>query len=95
MPVGIVVVTPSGLVTVAPYRKGGQEKNRDFFGYIFLLCFAFSRSASRYPVTKNSAKINFTVNNPVVHKLDCEENLPFEMFALSPLRAANCVGVKS
>jgi hypothetical protein len=72
-----------------------QEKNRDFVGYILSQCSAFSRSASRYPLTKNIAKINFTVNNPVLHKLDSEENLSFEMFALSPLRSTNCVGVKS
>jgi hypothetical protein len=43
-------------------RTGTQEKNRHFIGYILSLCFTFSRSASRDPLAKNSAKINFTVN---------------------------------
>ena len=83
------------MVFIEEIEKARKRKIGIFLVTLFPLCFAFSRSASRYPLTKNSAKINFTVNNPVVHKLDCEENLPFEMFALSPLRATNCVGVKS
>ena len=71
-----------------------QEKIGSFF-VTFLLSRIFSRSASRHSLTKNSAKINFTVNDAVLRKLYCEENLSFKTFALSPLGAADCIGVKS
>jgi len=72
-----------------------QGKNRDLKCHTFASSLVFSRPASRHPLTKNTAKVDFTVNYPVLHKLDCEENLSFEMFALSPLRATDCIGVKS
>jgi len=72
-----------------------QEKNREFFCYVFTSSRIFSRPTSRYSFTKNSAKINFTVHDAMLRKLDGKEKLPFETLAFRPLGAANRIWVKS
>src|SRR6516165_6930735 len=72
------------------YRDSKQaaRKNRDFLCYSFTSSHIFSRPSSRHSLTENSAKINFTVHDAMLRKLDREEKLTFQMVAHRPLRPA-------